>query len=161
MAIVEVLDALPQEYAKRQELIDILDRVLTQVVRCQDKKSGVWYDVLDVQDPRNYLESTCSSMFAYCLLKAARLGYVGDDMRQAGIKAYKGILDRFIRVNADETISLTDCCEVSGLGPADKPHRDGSFDYYMSEPIRDNDAKGIGPFIWASIEMEMLEGDGH
>ena len=161
MAIVEVLDALPQEYAKRQELIDILDRVLTQVVRCQDKKSGVWYDVLDVQDPRNYLESTCSSMFAYCLLKAARLGYVGNDMRQAGIRAYKGILDRFIRVNADETISLTDCCEVSGLGPADKPHRDGSFDYYMSEPIRDNDAKGIGPFIWASIEMEMLEGDGH
>ena len=30
----------------------------------------------------------------------------------------------------------------------------GSFNYYMSEPIRDNDAKGVGPFIWASLEME-------
>jgi len=159
MAIVEVLDALPGDYAKRQELIDILDNVLTQVMKHQDKSSGLWYDVLDVKDPRNYLESTCSSMFAYCLLKAARLGYVGVDKRQAGIRAYEGILKKFIRVNADRTISLTDCCEVAGLGPQDKPWRDGSFDYYMSEPIRDNDAKGIGPFIWASLEMEMLNAE--
>ena len=159
MAIVEVLDALPGDYAKRQELIDILDNVLTQVVKHQDNSSGLWYDVLDVKDPRNYLESTCSSMFAYCLLKAARLGYVGVDKRQAGIRAYEGILKKFIRVNADRTISLTDCCEVAGLGPQDKPWRDGSFDYYMSEPIRDNDAKGIGPFIWASLEMEMLNAE--
>ena len=159
MAIVEVLDALPNDYAKRQELIDILDNVLTQVMKHQDNSSGLWYDVLDVKDPRNYLESTCSSMFAYCLLKAARLGYVGNDKRQAGIRAYEGILKKFIRVNADRTISLTDCCEVAGLGPQDKPWRDGSFDYYMSEPIRDNDAKGIGPFIWASLEMEMLNAE--
>ena len=159
MAIVEVLDALPGDYAKRQELIDILDNVLTQVMKHQDNSSGLWYDVLDVKDPRNYLESTCSSMFAYCLLKAARLGYVGNDKRQAGIRAYEGILKKFIRVNADRTISLTDCCEVAGLGPQDKPWRDGSFDYYMSEPIRDNDAKGIGPFIWASLEMEMLNAE--
>ena len=159
MAIVEVLDALPGDYAKRQELIDILDNVLTQVMKHQDNSSGLWYDVLDVKDPRNYLESTCSSMFAYCLLKAARLGYVGVDKRQAGIRAYEGILKKFIRVNADRTISLTDCCEVAGLGPQDKPWRDGSFDYYMSEPIRDNDAKGIGPFIWASLEMEMLNAE--
>ncbi len=159
MAIVEVLDALPGDYAKRQELIDILDNVLTQVVKHQDNSSGLWYDVLDVKDPRNYLESTCSSMFAYCLLKAARLGYVGVDKRQAGIRAYEGILKKFIRVNADRTISLTDCCEVAGLGPQDKPWRDSSFDYYMSEPIRDNDAKGIGPFIWASLEMEMLNAE--
>ena len=159
MAIVEVLDALPGDYAKRQELIDILDNVLTQVMKHQDNSSGLWYDVLDVKDPRNYLESTCSSMFAYCLLKAARLGYVGVDKRQAGIRAYEGILKKFIRVNADRTISLTDCCEVAGLGPQDKPWRDGSFVYYMSEPIRDNDAKGIGPFIWASLEMEMLNAE--
>ena len=161
MAIVEVLDALPADHARRQEIIGILDNVLTQVVKCQDKESGVWHDVLDVEDPRNYLESTCSAMFAYCLLKAARLGYVGADKREAGIRAYEGILSRFVRVNADNTLSLTDCCEVAGLGPADNRRRDGSFDYYMSEPIRDNDAKGIGPFIWASLEMEMLADGSH
>ncbi|WP_286528659.1 hypothetical protein, partial [Duncaniella freteri] len=32
--------------------------------------------------------------------------------------------------------------------------RVGSYAYYLSEPIRDNDGKGVGPFIWASLEME-------
>jgi rhamnogalacturonyl hydrolase YesR len=108
-------------------------------------------------------------MFAYWLLKGARKGYLDESFRQAGIKAYDGIIKNFIRVNADKTISLTQCCEVSGLGPGVTPEvlkaapnvkenlrRDGSFEYYISEPIRDNDGKGIGPFIWASLEMEQL-----
>jgi polygalacturonase/rhamnogalacturonyl hydrolase YesR len=157
MAIVEVLDALPENYAKRQQLIDILNKVLKATVAYQDEKTGVWYDVMDVRDRKeNYLESTASCMFAYCLLKAARLGYVGEDLKQAGIKAYNGIINEFIKVNEDATISLTQCCSVSGLGPETNTRRDGSFEYYMSEAIRDNDAKGIGPFIWASLEMERM-----
>ena len=115
-------------------------------------------------------------MFTYALLKAARKGYVGEKYRDAGIKAYNGIIEKFIKVNADKTISLTNCCSVAGLGPAATPEveaamkkvnpkgsvnenkkRDGSYEYYLSEPIRDNDAKGVGPFIWASLEMEMME----
>ena len=34
---------------------------------------------------------------------------------------YQGIIDNFIRVNADKTISLTQCCSVAGLGPAAIP----------------------------------------
>lgn len=163
MAMIEVLDALPEDYARRQEVIDVFKKAMTALVKCQDGKTGVWYDVLDVQDERNYLEATASSMFAYCLLKGARKGYLDESFRDAGIKAYKGILKEFVKVNADKTISLTRCCEVSGLGPGPGPYvtkpnyrRDGSFDYYMSEPVRDNDGKGIGPFIWASLEMERM-----
>ena len=164
MAMVEVLDNLPEDYSRRQEVIDVFQKAMVALVRYQDKKTGVWYDVLDVKDERNYLESTASCMFAYCLLKGARKGYLDESYRKAGVKAYNGILKQFIRVNADKTISLTRCCEVSGLGPGPGPYvkepnyrRDGSFDYYMSEPIRDNDGKGVGPFIWASLEMEMLK----
>ena len=86
------------------------------------------------------------------------------------------MIEKFIKVNPDKTISLTQCCSVAGLGPAATPEveaamkkvnpkgtvkenkkRDGSYEYYLSEPIRDNDAKGVGPFIWASLEMEMME----
>ena len=154
MAMVEILDALPENYARRQEVIDMFQKSMAAVVKCQDKKTGVWYDVLDVKDPRNYLESTASSMFAYCLLKGARLGYLDSSYKEAGVKAYNGIINEFIQVNPDKTISLTKCCSVSGLGPDKNPRRDGSFEYYMSEPIRDNDAKGVGPFLWASLEME-------
>ncbi len=69
MALVEVLDVLPQDYERRDEVVAIFQKVMHSVVEYQDDESGVWYDVLDVDDPRNYLEATCSSMFAYCLLK--------------------------------------------------------------------------------------------
>lgn len=154
MAMIEVLDALPENYARRGEVIEMLQKAMAAVVKYQDAKTGLWYDVLDVKDSRNYLEATASSMFTYCLLKGARLGYLTEDFKTAGQKGYNGIIKNFIKVNADKTISLTNCCSVSGLGPEKSPNRDGSFDYYMSEPIRDNDAKGVGPFIWASLEME-------
>ena len=176
MALIEVLDALPEDYARRSEVIDLLVKDFDAILKWQDQKSGVWYQVMDSPKREgNYLESTCSAMFTYALLKAYRKGYVGAKYRDAGIKAYKGIINNFIRVNADKTISLTNCCSVAGLGPAATPEvisamkkvnpkgsvnenkrRDGSYGYYLSEPIRDNDAKGVGPFIWASLEMEML-----
>ena len=176
MALIEVLDALPEDYSRRGEVLDLLQKDLDAVIKWQDQESGTWYQVMDAPGREgNYLESTCSSMFAYVLLKAYNKGYLGTKYRDAGIKAYQGIVKNFIRVNADKTISLTQCCEVAGLGPAATPQviaamkkinpkgsvkenkrRDGSYDYYLSEPIRDNDAKGVGPFIWASLEMEKL-----
>ena len=170
MALIELLDALPEDYARRQEVIDLLQKDLDAVIKWQDEKSGVWYQVMDQPGREgNYLEATCSSMFAYVMLKAYNKGYLGTKYRDAGVKAYQGIIKNFIRVNADKTISLTNCCEVAGLGPGvsakvlkaapnvkENKRRDGSFAYYISEPIRDNDAKGVGPFIWASLEIEKL-----
>ena len=176
MALVEILEAIPTDYARRGELLELLQKDFDAILKWQDKKTGLWYQVMDSPEREgNYLESTCSSMFAYSLLKAHRLGYVGDKYLDAGIKAYKGIINNFIKVNADKTISLTQCCSVAGLGPAAIPEvvealkrinpkgtvkenrrRDGSFAYYLSEPIRDNDGKGVGPFIWASLEMEAM-----
>ena len=176
MALIEVLDALPADYARRQEVLDLLEKDLNAILKWQDKKTGTWYQVMDSPEREgNYLESTATSMFAYVLLKAYNKGYLGTKYRDAGIKAYKGIINNMIRVNADKTISLTNCCSVAGLGPAATPEvvaamkkinpkgsvnenrrRDGGYQYYLSEPIRDNDAKGIGPFIWASLEIEKL-----
>ena len=176
MALIEVLDALPENYKRRTEVIDLLVKDFDAILKWQDKKSGVWHQVMDSPGREgNYLESTCSAMFTYALLKAYRKGYVGAKYRDAGIKAYKGIINNFIKVNEDRTISLTNCCSVAGLGPAatdevvaamkkvnpkgsvkENKRRDGGYAYYLSEPIRDNDAKGLGPFIWASLEMEML-----
>jgi len=140
---------------------EIFNRVMTAVVAKQDE-TGVWYDVLDVEknDSRytkqNYLEATCSSMFTYCLLKGWNEGYLTDlKFLEAGKKAYNGIITQFIK-ESNGYISLSNCCSVSGLGPANKQYRDGSFDYYMSESVIDNDTKGVGPFIWASLEAEKM-----
>ena len=168
MALIELLDAIPEDYERRGEVIELLRKDLDAVIKWQDKETGLWYQVMDQPGRKgNYLESTCSSMFAYVLMKATNKGYLGEKYLLAGKKAYQGILKNFIRVNADKTISLTNCCAVAGLGPGmseavkkaapnvkENKRRDGSYDYYLSEPVRDNDAKGVGPFIWASLEYE-------
>jgi len=92
-------------------------------------------------------------MFTYTLLKASRKGYISADYKIIGIKSYKGILENLIQDNGDGTISLTKCCSVAGLGG--NPYRDGSYEYYIKEPVRANDPKGVGPFIMASLEFNI------
>lgn len=152
MALVDILDFLPEDHAGRTEIINILNRAARAVVNAQDQESGVWFQVMD-QNGRegNYLEATASSMFVYALLKGLRMGYLDQSYLEPAKKGFEGIRQNFIRENEDGTISLTRCCAVAGLGG--KPYRDGSFEYYTSTAIRDDDPKGVGPFIMACIEM--------
>ena len=69
-------------------------------------------------------------------------------------KQTAGLVKRFIREDGDGTLNLTDCCAVAGLGG--KENRSGTFEYYINEKIIENDPKGVGPFIWASLEYEKL-----
>ncbi len=152
MALVDILDYLPQNHPGRVKILDILNQVANGIKKYQDPKSGLWYQVLDQGNRQgNYLEATASSMFTYALLKASRKGYISNDFKAIGIKAYNGILENFIRNNGDGTISLTKCCSVAGLGGT--PYRDGSYEYYIREPVRADDPKGVGPFIMASLEF--------
>jgi len=153
MALVDVLDYIPAGNPGRIKILEILNQVVTGIKKCQDPKTGLWYQVLD-QGGRegNYLEATASSMFTYALLKSTRLGYIDKSYKTLADKAYNGILENLIRKNKNGTISLTKCCSVAGLGGV--PYRDGSYQYYVNEPVRDNDPKGVGPFLMASLEYE-------
>ncbi len=155
MAVVDVLDYLPEDHPQRDMIIDVAQKIAAGIVKYQDE-TGVWYQVID-QGGRegNYLESSCSSMFAYFLLKGVQNGYLDQKYQEAGIKAYEGILNQFIEENEDGTISITNVCAVAGLGG--NPYRDGSYEYYINEPIRANDPKGVGPFIMASLKYESIK----
>lgn len=155
MALVDVLDFLPANHPGRVQLLKILNQVAAGIKKYQDPKTGLWYQVLDQGDREgNYLGATASCMFTYAFLKAVRKGYINVDYKKVGVKAYKGILDNLIKNNNDGTVSLTKCCSVAGLGG--NPYRDGSFEYYINEPIRDNDPKGVRPFIMASLEYNRI-----
>lgn len=153
MALVDVLDFLPSNHSGRETLLTILNQVASGIKRHQDTKTGLWFQVLDQGGRQgNYLEATGSSMFVYALLKAVRMGYISKDYKSVADKGYKGILMKLIKDNGDGTISLTNCCAVAGLGG--NPYRDGSYEYYIRETVRDNDPKGVGPFIMASLEYD-------
>lgn len=153
MAMTDILEFIPDTVAERSEVIKIYSDLAETLLSYRDSVSGMWYQVLDSpQRVGNYIESTCSAMFIYSFLKGARLGYLPEKFLEIGRESYRQFVNYFIKHNPDGSISLTDCCAVAGLGG--KQQRDGSFSYYLSEPIRDNDPKGIGPFILASLEIE-------
>ncbi len=153
MAMVDVLDFLPQGYAGRDSIVQILRPLAASLLKIEDAETGAWYQVLDQgQREGNYLETSCTAMFAYTFLKAAKLGYLPAEYWEHGLKALDGLNRNFIREDADGTISLTRVCGVAGLGG--NPYRDGSFDYYVHEIIRDNDPKGVGPYIMACLLAE-------
>ena len=160
MSIVDSLDYLPPSHPDVARLHEILRRVADGLVRWQDPSTGLWWQVTD-QGARegNYLEGTASSMFVYALAKGINQGVLPrEKYLPALLKGYDGLIRHRIHTDADGSISLTHCCEVAGLGGkgAKGQPRDGTFAYYVSEPVIDNDHKGVGPFISAGIELDRL-----
>ena len=154
MAIVDALDFLPENHPQRPEIITILQNLSTSVEKFRDPRTGMWYQVTDQMNREgNYLESTGSVMFIYTWVKGSQKGYLDKSFLEKGKKAYDQFIQRFIKENNDNTISLTDCCAVAGLG-GEKNYRDGSFEYYINEPIRDNDPKAVSPFMMVSILLD-------
>ncbi len=156
MAIVDALDFIPTRQEGRDSVLVILEHIASRLKDIQDPATGTWYQVLDRSgDPGNYLESTCTTMFVYSLFKAVRKGYLDPSYLEVAINGYKGILDTFIQVDDQGVVSITNCCAVAGLGG--KNYRSGDYAYYLSETVRDNDPKAVGPFIMASLEWEHLQ----
>jgi len=156
MALVDVLDFIPQNHIGYAKIQYIFSDVASALLKFQDESSGLWFQVLDQAGRKgNYLEGSASSMFVYALAKGVRLGHLDPIYLTAAKRAYLGLLERLVKVDANGLVSLTQICKVAGLGG--KPYRDGSYEYYISEPVVDNDLKGVGPFILASLEMEYPE----
>ncbi|HVS29855.1 MAG TPA: glycoside hydrolase family 88 protein [Thermoanaerobaculia bacterium] len=158
MGLVETLDFVPATHPRRGELTGILQRLAAAVVKVQDPKSGVWWQVVDKGGREgNYLESSVSSMLSFALMRASRLGLIDPKYGQAGRRAYEGILEEFIEVDDKGLTNIHRVCQVAGLGgdpEKGERYRSGTFEYYISETIRSNDPKATGPFIFASLEYE-------
>lgn len=156
-ALVDALDYFPATHPKRKALIDILNRLVNAIEKQQDKTTGLWYDVINYDGPgkeKNYFEASASCQFTYAIAKGVRKGYLPAPKIAIAKKAYEGILKQFIKEENGQT-NLHGTVKVSGLGG--KPYRDGSFNYYMSEPVIVNDPKGMGAFLLASYEMENIK----
>ena len=160
MALLDALSKCEpgEEY---QEEYDNLKKVFVQLMQDMLKfqaENGMWYQLpaLGGKEP-NYLETSGSAIMAYSLLKGVRLGFLPEEYREYGIRAFQGICDKYLK-ETDGNLNLGGICLVAGLGPEDNLRRDGTFEYYMSEPIVENDAKGVGPLLLAYTELRRLDG---
>ena len=154
MALVDVLDIIPEPKPElREPLIRITQDLAKALIDAQDKATHTWWQIADMPNkPGNYRESSASAMFTYFLAKAVNKNYLSQDYKAEAVKAYNGLISEFVNVNADGTISMTNQCLVAGLGFG----RDGSYKYYMSERVFQDDPKGTVPFMIAGIEVAKL-----
>lgn len=153
MALVDTLDILDPESSDAAELRRLLEDLAEALVAAQDEETGVWYQVLNKPDATgNFPEASGSAMFTYTLARGVNQGYLPEEYADAAKRAYAGLIETFMIVEADGSLSLTGICQVAGLGYG----RDGSYAYYMGTPIVKNDAKGVGPTVLAGIEIDRM-----
>lgn len=138
-------------YYEKRYLIGLLEKLVDALIPFQDE-SGMFYQVPDKpDDERNYLETSGTALISYAILKAVRLGFISPRYAAVGEKAFDGICESYLSKNEDGTLKLGGICLVAGLGGAQ--HRDGSLEYYFSEPVVENEARGVAPFLLAYTEI--------
>jgi unsaturated rhamnogalacturonyl hydrolase len=148
MALVDVLERMPVSNPQRAALEDVARRLLIEVVRTQDAESGLWWQVMDKgRQSGNFPEASASCMFVYAMAKGIRLGVLPVRYETNVTLGWEGIQRRFVKKDG----TLTGTVKAAGLGGT--PYRSGTFEYYVSEPVQDNDAKGVGAYLLALAEI--------
>lgn len=153
MALLDILEYLPEDHPDRSELIRIFQNTCDALLKVRDPDSGIWYQVLN-QGGRegNYLEGSGSAMFTYVFARGAREGYLDGKYLEIANQAFDGFLKELVTVDDSGMVTIHNICGGCGLGG--NPYRDGSYEYYINEKKFDNDTKGVAPFILAAIELD-------
>jgi unsaturated rhamnogalacturonyl hydrolase len=152
MALVDVLDYLPENHPERARLIEILNNLSDALLKVQDKKTGLWYQVLDMGGKEgNYLEASGTAMFIYTFAKGAKKGYLDRKYLDIANSSFDNMVKVMVKTGDDGLPVLTNTCGACGLGG--NPYREADYNYYVTEKQVDNDQKGVAPFILAAIEL--------
>jgi len=141
----------------KAELITIFRKTIEGLEQYIDPEKHMFWQVVDQMGREgNYVETSGSAMIAYAMMKGARLGFVDRRFAAVGEKVFNGICREYL-TETDGQLNLGGICLMAGLGPENNPTRDGTYEYYISEPVVENDAKGTGPFVMAYTEIKMLK----
>lgn len=161
MSIIDTLEYMSEEIFNEYRGLQILFKeAIKGIDEYRDLEKNMWYQVVDKKEiAENYLETSGSLMIAYAMMKGARLGYINEKYSEIGKKAFEGICKEYLREKEDKSLFLDGICLVAGLGGFDGQERDGSFEYYLSEPVVSDDVKGSGIFLMAYSEYLYLEKD--
>lgn len=159
IALTDTLEQMDEQiYYEYRELSGMLKELIDTLLPYQDA-SGMFYQIVDhTETPRNYLETSGTAILAYGILKAVRLELLPPRYRAFGEHAFYGTIANYLKFNQEGHLTLGGICLVAGLGGTQ--HRDGTIAYYLSEPVVENEAKGVAPLLMAYTEMiRVKEGD--
>ena len=154
LALTDTMERMPASMVQeKKEMQRILKNLIDALLPWQHE-CGMFYQIVNKpEDPRNYLETSGTMLIACGILKGVRLGFLPESYRAYGEKAFYGTADRYLKQDADGNLTLSGICLVAGLGGGNNQRRDGTLDYYFSEPVVENEAKGVAPMLMAYTEL--------
>ena len=156
VGLVDAISYMTDAVAK-EKLSEIFRTTIEGLEQYIDPVGHMFYQVIDKGGREgNYLETSGSAMIAYAMMKGARLGIIDKRFAEVGKSVFDGICAKYLGESADGKLNLGGICLVAGLGPENNRRRDGTFEYYISEPVVENDAKGTGPFVMAYTEVKRI-----
>lgn len=146
MALLDELDYFPVEHPGRPVLEDLIRGLLLAVLPYQDAETGLWYQVVDKGgESGNWLESSCTCLYAAALCKAVRTGLMDAEHLAPARKACEGILGR---LGHDENgVLISNVCIGTGVG---------DWAHYCARPTSTNDLHGVGAFLLMCAEAERM-----
>jgi rhamnogalacturonyl hydrolase YesR len=144
MAQVELLDQLPVNHPKRQELINLLTEQIVSLARYQHA-SGLWHQLINKEN--SYLETSSTAMYTFAIAKAVNKGWIDAMYGYVAAQGWEGLVSRIL---ADGQIAGV--CMGTGLSPHTA--------YYYNRPAPSTDTHGIGAVLLAGTEMLKLYRNG-
>lgn len=157
VAIADVYEDFEDENIKETFFKPLLLEIIDGLLLYQEPSSKLFYQIVDQKDLKgNYLEASGSALISYAILKGVRLGALPKAYQEKGLAIFNGITTMYLS-EKDGDLNMGGICLVAGLGPENNLRRDGTLAYYLSEPIVENDAKGVGPLIMAYTEIKKIK----
>lgn len=152
MALVDVLEYLPEDHKDREDIILILTELSDSISNFRDEKTGLWYQVMDMGgEKRNYLEASGSAMIIYAFAKGANNDWLPEKYLDMANETFDSLTENLVETDKDGFVVLKNTCGACGLGG--NPYREADYEYYVTEIKVDNDQKGMAPVILAAIEL--------
>ena len=161
MALADCWEILAEAGDERKAYLEELWReAISGILPYQDRESGLFWQLMDRIDlEENYLETSASAMIAYSLLKGVRYKIFGAKEKTAGASILCGLESRSFSVTDSgsvKEIHIGGICAGAGLGPKNRPERDGSPAYYLAEKRVQDEQKGVAAVMLAYSEWYKL-----
>lgn len=158
MALIDVMSEMDETIFEHYKVLEgVFREAVKGILAYQDANGKMFYQVIDRADVKeNYLETSGSAMVGYAILKGCRMGALLKDKYQAIGEEIVDSITKNMLIEEEGILKLSGICSVAGLGPVDNPRRDGSVEYYLSEPVVCDDHKGMGAYMMAYAQKLML-----
>lgn len=148
VTLSEILRAIPEESPYYAEFSGYLEEMVVRLPEIQDKATGHWLQLpVRTDEPGNFIESSCTAMFAYGILSALQLGIISGEAYSRSVEmAYQGLREHSTMEVSPGYLATKNVCKGTCIG---------DMQYYLNRKTNSVKPSGMAMFILFGRNYEM------